>query len=222
MVTFASPLQPTRPAPDSPPFSLKRKTMSVTQTYFLAHKARAKLAREASRADHDLRLLVGHANLLDGLMLELADAEAEQESWFNDSVRGASREERVEYEDTVIEVSEEDDWSESDSESESDEEEEDIEMADAVAMRRVPAQRIGEETEDEDDFAELELVRTPSHSSPPELDDGEDSEEDEAMPPSPPTAVLSFSDKDDEGTLYEGGFYVPPRNPARLVSAISI
>lgn len=63
--------------------------MSIAQTYYLAHKARAKLAYEAGRADHDLRLLVGHANLLDSLMFELADAEREQESWFNQSVRGA-------------------------------------------------------------------------------------------------------------------------------------
>lgn len=243
MVTFASPLQPTRPAPTSPatsapnytPFSLKRKTMSITQTYFLAHKARAKLAREASRSDHDLRLLVGHANLLDGLMLELADAEREQESWFNSSVRGAARadDERVEYEDTIIEVpDEDDDWSESDSsDEESDEDDDDVEMADAVALRRLPVSRIQhlEEDDDEDD-EELEglgLVRTSSHSSPPELDDDEESSEDESMPPSPPTAVLTFSEKERDGLgaqapFYETGFYVPPRNPARLVAPIAI
>ncbi|CAK7274479.1 hypothetical protein SEPCBS57363_006184, partial [Sporothrix epigloea] len=66
-------------------------TMSITQTYFLAHKARAKLSSQAARPDHNLRLLVGHANLLDTLMLELAEAEREQESWFNQSVRGASQ-----------------------------------------------------------------------------------------------------------------------------------
>ncbi|CAK7266944.1 hypothetical protein SEPCBS119000_002286 [Sporothrix epigloea] len=69
----------------------QRKTMSITQTYFLAHKARAKLSSQAARPDHNLRLLVGHANLLDALMLELAEAEREQESWFNQSVRGASQ-----------------------------------------------------------------------------------------------------------------------------------
>ena len=65
--------------------------MSITQTYYLAHTARKKLTREASRADHDLRLLVGHANLLDSLMLDLADAEQEQERWFNQTVSGASK-----------------------------------------------------------------------------------------------------------------------------------
>lgn len=230
-VTFASPLHPTRPAPGHPAFSLQKKTMSVTQTYFLAHKARAKLAREASRADHDLRLLVGHANLLDGLMLELADAEREQESWFNSSVRGAAAaEERVEYEDAIAE---EDEWDsdESSSDEDSDFEEDDVEMEDAT-VHRVPASRIeyeDDDEEDDEDFAELELVRTPSHSSPPELDDDEDTSDDESMPPSPPTATLRFSEKDaQEGMqgepepFYGADFYVPPRNPARLASAIPI
>lgn len=65
--------------------------MSITQTYYLAHTARSKLTKEAARADHDLRLLVGHANLLDSLMLELADAEREQERWFNQTVSGATK-----------------------------------------------------------------------------------------------------------------------------------
>ncbi|SPO04486.1 uncharacterized protein DNG_07171 [Cephalotrichum gorgonifer] len=242
-VTFASPLHPSRPAPASPgytPFSLKKKTMSITQTYFLAHKARAKLAKEASRSDHDLRLLVGHANLLDGLMLELADAEREQESWFNNSVKGASRteveEQHVEYEDTIIEVSDDDDegWSSSsdESDSEDEEEEEDVEMADAVSMRRVsvPALRIEDEDmeddDDDEDFAQLELVRTPSRGSPPELDDDEDTSEDESMPPSPPTTALPFSVKETqeeelqrkEASFFQDDLFVPPRNPARLMT----
>jgi hypothetical protein len=69
----------------------QQKKMSITQTYYLAHTARKKLTREASRADHDLRLLVGHANLLDSLMVDLADAEREQERWFNQTVSGASK-----------------------------------------------------------------------------------------------------------------------------------
>lgn len=36
--------------------------------YYLATRARAKLTREACRQDHDLRVLVSHANLLDSLM----------------------------------------------------------------------------------------------------------------------------------------------------------
>jgi hypothetical protein len=40
----------------------------MTETYLLASKVRAKLTKEASRPDHDLRILVSHANLLDNLM----------------------------------------------------------------------------------------------------------------------------------------------------------
>lgn len=46
--------------------------MPVAETYFLASKARSKLSREASRHDHNLRILVSHANLLDNLMDSLA------------------------------------------------------------------------------------------------------------------------------------------------------
>jgi hypothetical protein len=68
--------------------------MSISQTYRLAHRARAKLSTEAQRSDHNLRLLVGHANLLDSLMVEIADAEREQQSWFNQSVRGAAEQQQ--------------------------------------------------------------------------------------------------------------------------------
>jgi hypothetical protein len=85
---------------------LKRKAMSVTQTYYLAHTARGKLSHEAAKADHNLRLLVGHANLLDSLMLELAEAEQEQESWFNQSVKKASKTEEpkhIQWADAIVE-----------------------------------------------------------------------------------------------------------------------
>jgi hypothetical protein len=239
-------LQPTRPAPASPaasPFSLKRKTMSITQTYYLAHKARAKLSKQAARPDHDLRLLVGHANLLDSLMLELADAEREQESWFNQSVRGATvhHEERIDYDDTIIEEPEE--WDSSDSSDEEDEEDEDVVMADTVSYRRIapapapaPAPAMipdqyehaieDDSDEDDEDFAQLSLVRSSSHppTSPlPELDDDSESSEDEAMPPSPPTQTLTFSEKElkeaqETASFYSEGFYLPPRNPARIQS----
>ncbi len=48
------------------------------------------------------------------------------------------------------------------------------------------------------------------------------------MQPSPPTTVLpTFSAKERESiaevkAFYDDGFYLPPRNPARLVSAISV
>ncbi|KAK3359650.1 hypothetical protein B0T25DRAFT_533505 [Lasiosphaeria hispida] len=61
--------------------------MPVTQAYFLAHTARVKLSFELARPDHNLRLVVGHANLLDSLMLDLVKAEQEQEPWFDRCTR---------------------------------------------------------------------------------------------------------------------------------------
>lgn len=258
--TYSSPFHSHHPS------SLPAKKMSVTQTYYLAHKARAKLSREAAQPDHNLRLLVGHANLLDSLMLDLADAEREQESWFNQSVRGASpktEERHVQWADSIPERTEED-WEADSSDSESDdsvdeEEDDDIEMADAIPLTRVPSHHAYvpaspkldtmeadfEEDEEEEDYDALTLTRTTSHfvaTSPPELDHDSDSSDDEAMPPSPPFAVLStFSEgeekkqrdttayydedskqQDDKADFYDQGFYLPPRNPARLVSAISV
>lgn len=93
----------------------QQKKMSITQTYYLAHTARKKLTREASRADHDLRLLVGHANLLDSLMYDLADAEREQERWFNQTVSGATKassssssRQHIQWASSVVEEPEED------------------------------------------------------------------------------------------------------------------
>lgn len=215
-----------------------KKNMSITQTYYLAHKARAKLSREAAQPDHDLRLLVGHANLLDSLMLELADAEREQERWFNQSVRGASntQDRRVQWADQTIEEEYESDSSDS---SDYDSDEEDIEMSNtATAIPTKPVtvtiSQVDDMEEDdlEEDYAQLELVRTPSHSnSPPDLveHDFSDSSDDESMPPSPPQPVLNdFDEKDakkqsqQDDQIYEDDFYLPSRNPARLVSAISV
>ncbi|KAM0301199.1 hypothetical protein HYE67_006979 [Fusarium culmorum] len=228
--------------------STLKKNMSVTQTYYLAHKARAKLSREAAQADHDLRLLVGHANLLDSLMLELADAEREQERWFNQSVRGANntqQERRVQWADEVVQEEDEDDYDSDSSDSDDyDSEDEDIEMSNTPSVPikamspRISHIEIEDDTEEDDleeDYAQLELVRTPSHSSsPPELvDHDSDSSDEDSMPPSPPQAILTFNEKDakkqsqqqqeeDSNSLYAEEYYLPPRSPARLVSAISV
>ncbi|TVY23977.1 hypothetical protein LHYA1_G008028 [Lachnellula hyalina] len=202
-----SPLHPSSVSP------LKRKAMSVTQTYYLAHTARGKLSSEAARADHNLRLLVGHANLLDSLMIDLAEAEQEQESWFNQSVNKAQKtstsqeQKHIQWADTIVEDPEEDwqaedaDSSDSDSEYDSDE---DIEMP---TLHRVHShtitasvQELEEEEEDEEeDYASLQLHLTTSHSaSPPELDHDSDdsSSDDESMPPSPPSTTMpTFSEK---------------------------
>lgn len=92
----------------------EEKKMAYTQTFQLAQRARGKLQREASQHDHNLRLLVGHANLLDSLMIALAEAEREQEQWFNEVVRGsiaAEDEEAIEDEEEDEEEEESRDWS---------------------------------------------------------------------------------------------------------------
>lgn len=143
--------------------------MSITQTYFLAHSARGKLSREAARADHDLRLLVGHANMLDNLMIDLANAEQEQERWFNKSLNSAHKEDEISHQETIAEEPE---W-EAESSDESD-----YETNDDM------------EVDDEED-ASLSLTRTASRHSPPELTHDEDSDsDDEHMPPSPPNLTL--------------------------------
>jgi hypothetical protein len=196
--------------------------MSITQTYYLAHTARGKLSSEAARADHNLRLLVGHANLLDSLMLELAEAEQEQESWFNQSVKAATKTiespKHIQWADSIVEEPEQDwqaeDADSSDSDSDSEFDDEDIEMTSAgtISLQRVQSRQAiysvaamengsDEEFEedDEEDYELLSLARVPSRSQqPPELlhDSDDSSSEDESMPPSPPTSALpSFSEK---------------------------
>lgn len=191
--------------------------MTITQTYFLAHTARGKLSSEAARGDHDLRLLVGHANLLDALTLDLQDAEREQNAWFEKTVaetRKASEPKRVQWSDHVaaqlerdedIEIPDASD-DEADSDAGSDDDEEDIyeqrAIPMAVAARRRAASAtlmdIVEEDEDmyddeESENGELQLVRTKSHSvQPPELvhdhSDSDDDEDEEVSPISPPSA----------------------------------
>ena len=197
---------------------------SITQICYLARIAWGKLSSEATRLDLNLRLLVGHANLLDSLMVDLAEAEQEQESWFNQSVKKASRSEEprhIQWADSIIEEPEED-WQAEDaetSESESDyDSDEDMYTESGIAsLHRVPSHittsftEVGEDFEDDgaEDLGELALHLTQSHSnSPPELDhDSEDSSEDESMPPSPPSDALpSFSQKQRE-QIATTGFY---------------
>jgi hypothetical protein len=185
----------------SPP--QKKQKMSLTQTYYIAASARSKLGKEASRADHDLRLLVGHANLLDSLMIELQDAERQQEAWFNQTMAKASKAEEprhIQWADSIAEELEEDD--DSDSESECDDDFDMVPMPRRIAQSPVmiSSMEIDEDEEefydDMEDDSELALTRVPSQSqSPPELTYEEDSD-DESPPASPPNASLEFSEKE--------------------------
>lgn len=240
----------------------KRAKMTVHSIYYLAHKARAKLASEAARPDHDLRLLVGHANLLDSLMLDLADAERQQEAQFNQAIRQPAPQPvmvppKPSYAPPAPVEEDEPEWDTKEAAASSSDEDdsEDVEMAEAdiVSLRRVPSratyQPLGvvsgptldeeaiedydEDEDEEEEYAQLSLRRTRSGqnyqaqtSPPPELDEDEDdSAEDEPMPPSPPQPALpTFApvngkkEEEHAGQLYRQDYYIPQRNPERLVN----
>lgn len=217
--------------------------MSLTQTYYVAHTARGKLSKEAARGDHDLRLLVGHANLLDGLMLDLANAEQEQESWFNQTVKSASKAseepKHIQWADTIPEELEEaveeefyaessDGDSDSDSDSDEDEDE-DMPTAQPIALAKVPQNPAtvntaeydeDEDMEDEDYEDDLALTRT-SSAHPPELfhEDSDSESEDESMPPSPEIPFDSFSEKQRQA-IATTSYYQPL--PVKSDSAASL
>jgi hypothetical protein len=197
----------------SPTFSAsKKQKMSLTRTYAVASTARSKLGREASRADHNLRRLVGHANLLDTLMVDLADAEREQEAWFNSSVSKASpsNSRHIQWFDSIQEDFEDND-SDSDSDDESDDGsiyDEDAEMLN-IPVRRIRAAPVIIESEatdlsDDEDEAEFDeefddehaLVRILSKHSPPELALDDSDSEDDSMPPSPNQPTMELSEKE--------------------------
>jgi len=171
----------------------------------VASSARTKLGREASKADHNLRRLVGHANLLDSLMLELRDAERQQDAWFSQSVKAAKKEEdrHIQWADTIVEDEEDaEEAIESDSDSDSDFDEAEFEMAIplrrvrsppiSITSRSIPEDEVEDMYEDLEDTPELALVRTSSH--PPELVHDSDSEDD-SPPASPPQSTLEFDEK---------------------------
>jgi hypothetical protein len=212
--------------------------MSLTSVYFLAHSARGKLSKEASRADHDLRLLVGHANMLDSLMIDLANAEQEQERWFNQSVSSAKAEEPAhEWTETIVEEPEAD-WEAEDAESD---DESDFDDEEKIESTTITTTEIDEEEDDGDNYGDLALTRTLSRHSPPELSADSDSDsEDEHMPPSPrqPTvaaftekqraaiATTSFYDAKDtslspteQEAFEEEGFFLPSRQQPTILAA---
>lgn len=224
----------------SPP--QKKQKMSLSQTYYIAASARSKLGKEACRPDHDLRLLVGHANLLDSLMLELADAEKEQEAWFNKTVKKAAKSDEprhIQWADTIIEDPEEEDDDSSDSDSDSEYDEDAAEFELVVPPRRIrspPVQISSTEVMDideEDDYEDPEfdmehaLVRTPSNSPPELIHDHDSDSEDDSPPTSPPQANFEISEKQrqaiattayyDEKTtteqaLLQDGYFLPERS----------
>ena len=171
----------------------------------LAHMSRKHLSKEAARPDHNLRRLVGHANMLDNLMLDLANAEEEQESWFNDSVKTANKTseepKHIQWVETVPEeVFEEEDEEDSDNESDSDDEQYETPSSTPISNLAQTSTSAGlvdedEEMEDDDDYEDdLALTRT-SSEHPPELthEDADSDSDDDSMPPSPTEIPLPFN-----------------------------
>lgn len=184
--------------------------MSVSQTYYLAHTARSKLSSEAARGDHNLRRLVGHANLLDVLTIELQEAERAQEAIYNNAIKATSKKEakHISWSTSIVEVSEDlTDYEVDDVDSDDDDFFEDaaqiLSMAQPLAhinstmnfMLPPSIEDDEDEEEDEDeDMADLALARIPSRSSqPPELthDYSDDSDDDSAA--SPPVSPAETS-----------------------------
>jgi len=194
--------------------------MSLTQTYYIAASARSKLGKEACRPDHNLRLLVGHANLLDALMVELHEAETEQEAWFNQTVRKASSNEEqrhIQWADTIVEETEEDEEDDNASEGSNDSDdsydEEDFQMSVPLkSFRTAPVMIVSQEGEedeeyyDEEDDEEHALIRTQSHSPPELVDDSSDSD-DESPPSSPPQPTFEFTAEQQRQAIATTGFF---------------
>ncbi|KIX05116.1 uncharacterized protein Z518_05988 [Rhinocladiella mackenziei CBS 650.93] len=243
-VTFSADTAPKSPTNSIYTRPQKKQKMSITQTYFLAHSARGKLSKEAARPDHDLRLLVGHANMLDSLMLDLANAEQEQERWFNNIVSGSAGEQEEEetrhrHVETIVEEPEAD-WEPEDAQSTDEESEDEVEEKPTTNVTAVEVDSDMEDDEETDD--DLTLTRTASRHSPPELSLDTDSDsEDEQIPPSPPTntlevlsekqrqaiATTSFYDAKDNTSLSHAeseafeqeGFYLPSRQQPTIIAA---
>lgn len=219
-------------SPALPP--AKKQKMSLTQTYYVASTARSKLGREAGRADHDLRRLVGHANLLDTLMVELADAEREQESWFHQSVTTASTPEEPRYHHPWSNTIAADDY-EDDSDMESDDGS-DI-YDEAAELFNIPIRKLispqvefsCEPIDDEDMHSDneldqdLHLTRAPTNQhSPPELtldSDSSDSDEDD-IPSSPEQPLFELTDK-ERAQIATTTFYDIKSSPAAATALLA-
>ncbi|WPH02906.1 Hypothetical protein R9X50_00577400 [Acrodontium crateriforme] len=228
--TFNEPIDAQATYHTSPSFSpAKKQKMSLTNTYYVASTARSKLGREASRPDHNLRLLVGHANLLDSLMIELADAEREQEAWFNESVKKAAKPNEPRHIQWIDSIAEAEDEEYSDSDADSDassdfyDEDEDIftlalptKIATApviISSSAIEVSDSDEEMDDDDDYdEELNLSRVASRYtlSPPDLthDSSESDSEDDSMPSSPEESNFELSEKDRQ-SITTTSFYSP-------------
>lgn len=131
-------------------------TVSISQQYLLASKARAKLMKCAAtdhNKDYNLRVLVGHANLLDKVM-ESVDAYSVESMRRSVSKSGSksSSHAKVDYFGGE-EAEDEDYYSSSSSDSESDDDDDDAEVSSS-----------GSDYDDEEDVYEYEAGQPPRYS----------------------------------------------------------
>ena len=125
-------ISPVEPVFHGPSLSAKKQKTPITQMLFLAQIVRNKLSKEASRPEYELRVLVGHANLLDSLILYFENVEQNLERYpEKTSVRDINMSqkvpERTQSTDTIVEESEDDDCTEDAVESDTEGDESDYE-----------------------------------------------------------------------------------------------
>jgi hypothetical protein len=163
-------------------------TMSMAETYFLASKAQSKLTHEASKNNHNLRVLVSHANLLDNLMESLSKKKMLPETPLKPTY--VSQYNNTSQFSTIHEEEEEDD--EDYSEEEYSEEEEELEPKSYKQMPTI------------DDYSKLtpnmcdHEVQVVEISCDDEEDDEEDSEDSNSTVISSPESIPSLSYSSEE------------------------
>jgi hypothetical protein len=194
--------------------------MRISQSYYIAQVARNKLLPEASRADHNLRVVVGHANLLDSLLIQLEEAAQEHENRLGQPAHRAakpSQRRRVKGANIIVEDAEEgwlaevdsSDSLDSDNDYSSDEENDTtgISPSHRIVARRAVVASCREVREFEDDNVgggdsdhdgHVLHLRQPQGISAPELkhDSDDDSDDD-----SDSEAPSSFSEKQRQQTV---------------------
>jgi len=164
-------------------------TLNTAQLSYLARMARGKLLNEAQQIDHNLRLVVIHANLLDSLMVHLAFAQQREYLYPLEAPsyeQGANLWRRHHQHPFSEEEEEEEEDEECDSDAEyadsTDDEVEYQQMA-TVSISSEPTDR----ENDYDQMEDLVLARTTWRHSPPELVINDDSGTDEEFGPPTPT-----------------------------------
>lgn len=150
--------------------------MNRVQTLYLAHVARQKLALEASYDDLDLRVVVGHANLLDNLMMYLATTEQEPEpkqeqtrvAYFNQS---RHRQLNTINKNRLAGLDGEEQQADnlSDDDNDDDDSTDDETEFQHIDSKTVAVSELSDTDSDDQAEEEFALVRTKSHHSPPEL-----------------------------------------------------